>query len=179
MFWRWPARPAFPPPACCKADAHINGTVGSPAGRSRSQRGQWDPGRRSVRQPQRPRRPEPDRDRCAQLQLVRARRASMPRPTIGMPSTISQRGVLTAHVASNQVQLARFQSLVKDRPGLRGMLNLNADVTAAIAPAAAGTEFQLTTLNASAALHNLEMEGKPWAISPPPLLPPAQPSTTT
>ena len=31
-----------------------------------------------------------------------------------------QRGTLRAHVASNQVQLAQFQSLVKDRPGLRG-----------------------------------------------------------
>ena len=71
-----------------------------------------------------------------------------------------QRGVLTAHADSNQVQLARFQSLVKDRPGLRGLLNLNGDVTAAITPAAGGAQFQLTALNANAAAHGLEMEGK-------------------
>lgn len=71
-----------------------------------------------------------------------------------------QRGVLTAHADSNEVQLARFQSLVKDRPGLRGLLNLNADVTAAITPAAGGAQFQLTALNANATAHGLEMEGK-------------------
>jgi len=71
-----------------------------------------------------------------------------------------QRGVITARVASTQVQLAQFQSLVKDRPGLRGLLNLNAGVTASVAPAPAGTQFQLTALNATAAARNLEMEGK-------------------
>ena len=73
-----------------------------------------------------------------------------------------QRGELTAHVASNQVQLARFQSLVKDRPGLRGILNLDAGVTAEVSRPAAETEIQLTALNANMAAHDLEIEkGKP------------------
>jgi translocation and assembly module TamB len=70
------------------------------------------------------------------------------------------RGTLTARVASNQVQLARLQSLVKERPGLAGLLNLNAAVTASIAPSAAGAQFQLTALNGSLAAHNLATEGK-------------------
>ena len=47
------------------------------------------------------------------------------------------RGAVRAHVASNQVQLAQFQALVKDRPGLRGILSLNGDVSGNLVPAAA------------------------------------------
>ena len=44
-----------------------------------------------------------------------------------------QHGSFRVHVASNQVQLAQFQSLVKTRPGLRGALTLNADATGQVA----------------------------------------------
>ena len=64
-------------------------------------------------------------------------------------------GTFRAHVASNQVQLAQFQRLVKDRPGLRGALALDADATGQVAG-----DVQLTTLNANAAVRGLEMEGK-------------------
>ncbi len=70
------------------------------------------------------------------------------------------RGEIRAHVASNQVQLAQFQSLVKDRPGLRGVLSLNGDVAANVVPAAGGTEFEIANLNANAAVRGLQMEGK-------------------
>ncbi len=70
-------------------------------------------------------------------------------------------GNLKAHVASSQIQLAQFQSLVKDRPGLRGMVSLNADAAATIRPARNGTtDFQLTNLTANAAARGLQMEGK-------------------
>lgn len=69
-------------------------------------------------------------------------------------------GSLTAHVTSNQVQLADFQQLVKNRPGLRGILTLNADAAANIRPGPGGTDFQLTGLNAQAAIHGLAMQGK-------------------
>jgi translocation and assembly module TamB len=61
-----------------------------------------------------------------------------------------------AHVASNQVQLAQFQSLVKDRPGLGGVLSLNLDA------AGHGTTFpdSVQTLNANVSARGLEMEGK-------------------
>jgi translocation and assembly module TamB len=71
------------------------------------------------------------------------------------------RGTLRAHVASSQIQLAQFQSLVKDRPGLQGVFNLNGDLTANVRPAATGTEFAISSLNANLAVHNLQMEGKP------------------
>jgi translocation and assembly module TamB len=71
-----------------------------------------------------------------------------------------QRGTVTAHVASNQVQLAQFQTLVKDRPGLRGILTLNGDLTANVLPAASGTDIQLRNLNANAAVRGMQMEGK-------------------
>ena len=71
-----------------------------------------------------------------------------------------ERGNLTAHVASNQVQLAQFQSLVKNRPGLRGLLTLNGNLTAGVQPGAGGTEFRIGTLQANAAAHGLQLEGK-------------------
>jgi hypothetical protein len=66
-----------------------------------------------------------------------------------------QHGSFRVHVASNQVQLAQFQSLVKTRPGLRGVLTLNADATGQVA-----ADVQLTALNANAGIRGLEMEGK-------------------
>jgi translocation and assembly module TamB len=66
-----------------------------------------------------------------------------------------QHGTFRVHVASNQVQLAQFQSLVKNRPGLRGALTLNADATGHVA---GGVE--LTALNANAGVRGMEMEGK-------------------
>jgi translocation and assembly module TamB len=65
-------------------------------------------------------------------------------------------GSLRAHVASNQVQLAQFQGLLKDRPGLRGVLTLNADAAADVA----GSDVQVTNLNANLAARGLQMEGK-------------------
>src|SRR5207249_7498748 len=63
-------------------------------------------------------------------------------------------GTFRVHVASNQVQLAQFQSLVKTRPGLRGTLTLNADAAGQVAG-----DVQLTALNANAGIRGLEMEG--------------------
>jgi translocation and assembly module TamB len=50
---------------------------------------------------------------------------------------------------------AQFQSLVKTRPGLRGVLTLTADATGQVAG-----DVQLTALNANAGVRGLEMEGK-------------------
>ena len=142
------------------ADAHVNGTVGSPAGDAELT---VDHGAVEG---------EPFDSFIAHAVLSQT---AIDLPTLSMvagPSRIDatvnyrhavndlERGVVTAHVATNQVQLARFQSLVKNRPGLRGILNLDADISAAIAPPAAGTPFQLTALNANLAARNLELEGK-------------------
>ena len=69
-------------------------------------------------------------------------------------------GNVTAHLASNSVQLAQFQALVKDRPGLAGTANINADVTGTVRPAGGKTEFQLTSANGNAAVRNMRMEGR-------------------
>jgi translocation and assembly module TamB len=67
------------------------------------------------------------------------------------------RGTVRAHVASNQVQLAQFQSLIKDRPGLRGVLSLNGDVQGNVVP---GADFEIVSLKADLGVRNLEMEGR-------------------
>ena len=71
------------------------------------------------------------------------------------PPNDLKHGSFRVHVASNQVQLAQFQNLVKTRPGLRGVLTLNADAAGQIAG-----DTQLTALNANAEIRGLEMEGK-------------------
>ena len=76
-------------------------------------------------------------------------------PTTTTRPTICEHGTFRVHVASNQVQLAQFQSLVKTRPGLRGVLTLNADAAGQVAG-----DVQLTALNANAGVRGLEMEGK-------------------
>ena len=151
---------SFPATGALHADANINGTIGSPAGTA-----ELTVAHGSIEG-------EPFDSFAARAVLSQT---AIDLPTFSLvagPSRVDatanyrhavndlQRGVVTAHVASSQVQLARFQSLVKDRPGLRGILDLNGDVTAAIAPAPAETQFQLTNLNANLAAHNLEMQGK-------------------
>jgi len=85
--------------------------------------------------------------------------------TFTHPVNDMSRGALRAHVASNQVQIAQFQSLVKDRPGLRGLLTLNGDATATMQPISTGTDIQLNSLNANVSARNLEMEGKGLLVS--------------
>ena len=151
---------SVPASGAFQADAHLNGTIGSPAGTAN-----FSVVRGSI-----------EGEAFDSL----AARAVLDQTTIDVPafSMVAgpsrldatanyrhavndlERGSLTAHVASNQVQLAQFQSLVKDRPGLRGVLNLNVDATADVAPQTAGTGIQVIALNLNAAAHNLEMEGK-------------------
>lgn len=71
-----------------------------------------------------------------------------------------KRGTLRAHVASNQVQLAQFQSLVKNRPGLAGTVSVNADAEGAIQPSRGGSNFQVINLTANASARGLRMENQ-------------------
>ena len=68
-----------------------------------------------------------------------------------------QQGTITAHVAANQIQLAQFQSLVKDRPGLQGTVTLNGDGSANLR---AGL-FAISSVKANVAARGVAMEGKP------------------
>ncbi len=66
-------------------------------------------------------------------------------------------GTINAHVDANQVQLAQFQSLVKDRPGLAGTVTLNGDGAGVLRAGA----FTVSAVNANIAARGLAMEGKP------------------
>jgi translocation and assembly module TamB len=71
-----------------------------------------------------------------------------------------ENGSLQAHVASNQVQLAQLQALVKNRPGLRGTLSLNADAAADVRPARSGANVEFTHVNGNLSVHGLQLEGR-------------------
>lgn len=142
------------------ADAHINGTVGSPAGaadlnvNNGSIEGEaFDTLAAHANMTQ-------TAIDVPTLQLVAGPSRVDARAHYDHAVNDLERGNLTAHVASNQVQLAQFQSLVKDRPGLRGTLNLNGDLTAAVAPGRGGTEFRIGNLQANASAHGLQMQGQ-------------------
>ena len=72
------------------------------------------------------------------------------------PPNDLQQGTLTGKVTADQVQLAQFQSLVKDRPGLRGLVSLNADAIATLH----NNQLDIGTLHANLTARSLEMEGK-------------------
>jgi autotransporter translocation and assembly factor TamB len=142
------------------ADAHIDGTVGSPSGSA-----DLTVARGSIEG-------QPFDNLAAHAVLTQTAIDVPSLQLLAGPSRIDatarydhpvndlERGTLALHVASNQVQLAQFQNLVKQRPGLRGVLTLNADAAARIQPGPAGTELQIETLQANTTAHGLEMQGK-------------------
>jgi len=70
-----------------------------------------------------------------------------------------KQGTLQAHIASNQVQLAQFQPLLPDRPGLGGTASVNADGTATIRP---GNDIQVANLTANLVVRGLQMQGQTY-----------------
>jgi translocation and assembly module TamB len=138
------------------ADAHINGTFGSPTGTV-----DISAANGSI---------EGEKFDAFTLQAIMAER-SITVPALSLIAGVSridangvfqhppndlQQGSISGNISSNQVQLAQFQSLVKDRPGFRGLLSLKADVSANLR---AG-QFEIATLNANLAARGLAMEGK-------------------
>ncbi len=67
-------------------------------------------------------------------------------------------GTLQAHVASNQIQLAQFRTLLKQRPGLSGVAQVNGDVAATLAEVKGQTEFRVTAVNADASVRGLQAD---------------------
>lgn len=151
---------SFPATGALSADAHIGGTIGSPTGSA------------DLNVVNGTLEGEP-------FDTLTARAAMTPQaidvPSLALvagPSRIDatahyqhalndlENGNLTAHVASNQVQLAQFQSLVKDRPGLGGLLALNADAAANVRPSPAGANVEITNVNGNLSVRGLQMEGK-------------------
>ncbi|HXS98253.1 MAG TPA: translocation/assembly module TamB domain-containing protein [Candidatus Limnocylindrales bacterium] len=153
-------QPTSPVTGTLTADAHINGTIGSPQGNADLAVAggaiEGEPFDRLTAHAAM----TPTEIDVPTLQLVAGPSHVDLTATYRHALNDLQNGNLVAHVASNQVQLAQFQSLVKDRPGLHGILNLNADAAASIRDTKAGTDVQISNLNAVAAVHGLAMEGK-------------------
>ncbi len=112
------------------ADAHVNGTIGSPAGtvdvtasNGLIEGEKYDTFTLQARMAERS-------ITVPTLSLVAGASRIDANGAFQHPPNDLQQGAITGHVAANQVQLAQFQSLVKDRPGLRGAISLNADATA-------------------------------------------------
>lgn len=143
------------------ADAHINGTVGSPAGTA-----DLNVARGSIED-------QPFDTLAARANMTPT---AIDVPTLQLVSGPSRldasahfdhpvndmgRGNLTARAGTNQVELAQFQALVKDRPGLHGVLNLNVNLAAAVQPDAKGnTELRISNLQANASARGLGMQGR-------------------
>jgi translocation and assembly module TamB len=142
------------------ADAHIDGTLGSPRGNA-----DLSVLKGSIQG-------EPFDSLSAKAVLTER---AIDVPTLNLVSGASridatahydhapndlERGTLTARVASNQVQLAQFQQLVKDRPGLGGALSLNGNLSATLQPGPSGIDFRIQNLQANASARGLQMQGK-------------------
>lgn len=142
------------------ADAHIGGTIGSPTGDADLSivNGAFEG--------------EPIDSLTARVQMT-ANSINVPSlALVSGPSRVDanasyqhpvnnlQNGSWRAHVASNQVQLARIQPLIKDRPTLHGVLTLNADAAGTVRPAATGTDVELASLNSNFAVRGLQLQGK-------------------
>ncbi len=142
------------------ADAHITGTIGSPQGSAdltvlngtvEGQPFNSLTGRAAMT----------DRDIAVPaLTFIAGPTRIEASANYAHPVNDLKRGFLTMHTASNQVQLAQFQTLVKNRPGLAGTLALNADASANIYPGRTGTEFQLVSLDGQFAARHLQMQGQ-------------------
>jgi translocation and assembly module TamB len=69
-------------------------------------------------------------------------------------------GSLEARVASNQVQLAQFQSLLKQRPGLAGTAQVNGTLAANVIDVKGQTEARVTRVNGDASVRGLRADGQ-------------------
>src|SRR5262249_23560910 len=69
--------------------------------------------------------------------------------TLNHPRDSFSSGHVQLHLASSQIQLAQFQSLQKQRPGLTGLVQVDADVAGELADSGGKTEFVPKTVNAN------------------------------
>ena len=138
-------------------DAHVNGTIGSPSGTvdASATNGLISSEKYDALTLQA--RMTPDAITVPALTLTSGAARIAANATFQHPVDDLKQGAITAHVAANQVQLAQFQSLVKDRPGLQGTITLNGDAAGSLQ----SDEFTVSSLNANLSAHGLAMQGKP------------------
>jgi translocation and assembly module TamB len=137
-------------------DAHVNGTIGSPSGTvdASASNGlisgeKYDAFTLQARM-------TPDAIAVPTLTLTSGAARIAANATFQHPVDDLKQGSITAHIAANQVQLAQFQSLVKDRPGLQGAITLNGDAAGSLQ----SDQFTVSSLNANFSAHGLAMQGK-------------------
>jgi translocation and assembly module TamB len=71
-------------------------------------------------------------------------------------------GMIEAHLRSNEVQLAQFQKLVEQVPGLAGTANTNLDVAANLNEVKGQTEFQVKAVNGNFDIRGLRADGEDY-----------------
>lgn len=138
-------------------DAHIDGTIGSPAGTvdASAANGLIDGQKYDAFTLQA--RMTPDAITVPTMTLTSGAARLAANGSFQHPLNDLQQGAIAAHIAANQIQLAQFQSLVKDRPGLQGSVTLTGDAAGALR----GNQFTVSSLKANLAARNLAMQGKP------------------
>ncbi|HEX3879094.1 MAG TPA: hypothetical protein VHW24_19040, partial [Bryobacteraceae bacterium] len=136
-------------------DAHVNGTIGSPVGtvdvsatNGTIDRQKYDALTMHAEM-------TPNAITVPTLSLTSGPARLDANAQFQHPTNDMAQGTITAHVAANQVQLAQFQSLVKDRPGLAGSVTLNADGSATLR----ASQFDISSVTANVSARNLAMQG--------------------
>lgn len=84
------------------------------------------------------------------------------RGTFAHPRDSFETGKIQLHLTSNQVQLAQFKTLQKERPGLAGVINLNADLAGTLEQAAGQTEFTPSLVNADLKATGVKDQGQSY-----------------
>ncbi|HJT88148.1 MAG TPA: translocation/assembly module TamB domain-containing protein [Bryobacteraceae bacterium] len=142
------------------ADAHIRGTIGSPQGNAdvTVANGAIEGNHfdqlvlRTVM--------TPNAIDVPMLQLVAGPSHVDASAVYQHPVNDLRRGSLRARVAGNQVQLADFQPLAPNQPGLGGTLSVNGNLAADLAPSRSGEQFQIASADANVAARGIRMRGK-------------------
>ena len=137
-------------------DAHINGTVGSPAGTVDASAVNGTIDGAAYNALTLAARMTPNAIDVPTLTLTAGNARIAATANFQHPLNDLQQGAITAHIGANQVQLADFQSLVKDRLGLGGTVTLNGDASGALR----NGQFTVSSLNANLSANNLAMQGR-------------------
>ncbi len=80
--------------------------------------------------------------------------------TFQHPKNSFDTGTLQVHLASNPMALHQFNAVRKQNEGLQGVVQIKADAAANLNQVQGQTELLLTSLNANASAHGLQLEGK-------------------
>ncbi len=147
---------SFPMTGAFTLDAHINGSIGSPAGTVDASAVNGTIDGAAYNALTLAARMTPTDINVPTLTLTAGNARIAATADFQHPVNDLHEGSVTAHIGANQVQLADFQSLVKNQPGLAGVVTLNGDAGGALH----NDEFTVSSLNANVSANNLAMQGQ-------------------